>query len=125
MLKLCFFNFCIFLFVQTFHKADPDCPGSVQQAFTKLIQMFDSGDLGKSIIQQLFKLCPGQMAKPNIKNNLLLWARNAFTLLAMVDYPYPADFMAKLPGYPVNVACDYMKKAGTNKLIGLADITCE
>ena len=97
----------------------------VQQAFAELIKTFDSGDVGKSIIEQLFKLCPGQASKPNFKNNLLLWARNAFTLLAMVDYPYPADFMAKLPGHPVNVACDYMKKAGAHKMIGLSDITCE
>ena len=53
----------------------------------------------------------------------MLWARNAFTLLAMVDYPYPADFMAKLPGHPVNVACSYIK--GANKLAGLANITCK
>ena len=63
------------------------------------------------------------MANPNLRNNVLLWARNAFTLLAMVDYPYPADFMAKLPGYPVNVACGYMKT--DDKFVGLSNITCK
>ncbi|XP_066920969.1 dipeptidyl peptidase 2-like [Clytia hemisphaerica] len=105
----------------TFHKADSTCPTSVQQGFSALIKLFDSGDVGKQVIQSTFNLCPEQMKNPNLKNNVLLWARNAFTLLAMVDYPYPADFMAKLPGHPVNVACSYIK--GANKLSGLANIT--
>lgn len=104
----------------TFHMADPTCPASVAVSFSQLVELFGE-DKGLDKIQALFNLCPEQMQKPNLKTNVLLWARNAFTLLAMVDYPYPADFMAKLPGYPVNVACSYMK--GTDKLAGLANIT--
>jgi len=106
----------------TFHKADPTCPTSVQEAFSKLVELFDAGDVGLQVIQRTFNLCAEQMDHPNLKNNVLLWARNAFTLLAMVDYPYPADFMAKLPGHPVNVACSYMT-GQTEKLYGLANIT--
>jgi len=105
----------------TFRKADHTCPESIQRGFTELIEWFNKGAVGLAYIQKTFNLCPEQMSNPNLKDNVLLWARNAFTLLAMVDYPYPADFMAKLPGYPVNVACGYMKI--DNKFIGLSNIT--
>ena len=41
-------------------------------------------------------------------------------MLAMLDYPYPASFLAKLPANPVNVSCQILLQA-TDKLRGLAD----
>ena len=52
-------------------------------------------------------------------DHLLGWVRNSFTSLAMVDYPYPASFLAPLPAYPVNVACQILLKE-TDRLRGLA-----
>lgn len=91
--------------------------------FAEMLRLFGSGDEGLKKIEQVFNLCPGQMSKQYLEKNVIAWARNAFTLLAMVDYPYPANFLADLPGYPVKVACSYM--TGEDKLAGLAKITSE
>ena len=32
----------------------------------------------------------------------------------MVDYPYPSAFLAPMPGFPVNVASQYMSAPGQN-----------
>ncbi|KAJ7369722.1 Dipeptidyl peptidase 2 [Desmophyllum pertusum] len=40
----------------------------------------------------------------------------------MGDYTYPTDFLAPLPGHPVNVACKMMATA-SSKLQGLANVT--
>lgn len=100
--------------------ADPECPASVQAGFTKLLELFNTKE-GRGTIEKVFSLCPGQMSKQFLEKNVVAWARNAFTLLAMVDYPYPASFLADLPGYPVNLACSYMKDE--DKMAGLAKIT--
>jgi len=53
--------------------------------------------------------------------HMLRWIRNAFTKLAMCDYPYPTNFLAPLPGHPVNVACEMMARE-SSKLKGLVEV---
>lgn len=37
----------------------------------------------------------------NSTEDLADWLESAYSYLAMVDYPYPSDFMMPLPGYPI------------------------
>ena len=56
--------------------------------------------------------------------HLIGWVRNSFTMLAMLDYPYPASFIASLPANPVNVACNILLNT-QDMLTGLADAAGE
>lgn len=53
-------------------------------------------------IQEEFSLCKPPSSPQDIYqlNGLL---RNAFTLMAMLDYPYSTHFMSSLPANPVKV----------------------
>lgn len=53
-------------------------------------------------IQSAFSLCKTPSSNKDI-HQLNGFLRNAFTLLAMMDYPYDTSFMSKMPAFPVKV----------------------
>ena len=56
---------------------------------------------------------------PTQIEHIVGWVRNSFTSLAMVDYPYAANFLAPLPAYPITVSCQILLNS-SNRLVGLA-----
>ena len=38
-------------------------------------------------------------------NNIINFVNGCLGTEAMVNYPYPTDFVGSLPGWPVNVSC--------------------
>jgi len=85
--------------------ADSRCPGAVQKAFARLHELFHSGkqsDLDH--VQKTFSLC--KPLKSEEWSHFMQYARNAWTEMAMCDYPYPSSFLAPLPAWPVKAACE-------------------
>ncbi len=58
-------------------------------------------------LSERFQLCNTINDKAGY-HHLLMWMRNAFTIMAMVDYPYAASFLGPLPAWPVHAACDLL-----------------
>eukprot|EP00301_Raphidiophrys_heterophryoidea_P018504 c34_g1_i1.p1 GENE.c34_g1_i1~~c34_g1_i1.p1 ORF type:complete len:505 (-),score=128.97 c34_g1_i1:85-1554(-) len=103
---------------QTFAQADENCPSTARSAFSELIALVNSGPEGLDKVKTLFNLC-NPITNDQIEH-LILWTVNSFTNLAMMDYPYPTDFLAPLPGFPVKTACQLLMNA-TTLLEGLRD----
>ncbi|UYV62823.1 DPP7 [Cordylochernes scorpioides] len=91
-------------FFQAVTKDFRDCAASVQKAFNILDQWYREGPAGICKIQDSLGICHPVNNHKEYRH-LLLWIRNAFVMSAMMDYPYPTDFMGKFPAYPVKEMC--------------------
>ncbi|ELU17643.1 hypothetical protein CAPTEDRAFT_152094 [Capitella teleta] len=95
------------------------CDKLIRDGFSKMASMSSTTD-GLKKISSHFMLCK-YMKTTSDFTHFLGWLRNAFTLMAMMDYPYPTDFMSKMPAWPVNAGCKAMKNV-TCPVKGLADL---
>lgn len=74
-------------------------------------------------IQESFSLCKPPSSPQDIYqlNGLL---RNAFTLMAMLDYPYSTHFMGNMPANPVKVEAVHSCKVTIRTLRVTTPVTC-
>ncbi|KAM6944024.1 dipeptidyl peptidase 2 isoform 2-T2 [Lycodopsis pacificus] len=88
-----------------FESVSSECRDAVRGAFHQLTELAQHQDYSR--IQSALSLCePLSCAQDMQQLNGML--RNAFTLLAMLDYPYSTHFMGSMPANPVKVACETM-----------------
>eukprot|EP01120_Amphizonella_sp_Union-15-10_P008998 TRINITY_DN3325_c0_g2_i1.p1 TRINITY_DN3325_c0_g2~~TRINITY_DN3325_c0_g2_i1.p1 ORF type:complete len:481 (+),score=63.13 TRINITY_DN3325_c0_g2_i1:20-1462(+) len=97
---------------QDFAKSNPACPNIARAGFSHFLQLAKLGQVGYLALTEIFSVCE-PITTPAQANHLLLWIYNSFASIGMVDYPYPADFLAPLPAWPIRVACDYLLNART------------
>jgi len=83
-----------------FESYAPECRDAVRGAFQRLQDLAELEAYSR--IQAAFSLCkpPSNQKDIHHLNGLL---RNAFTMMAMLDYPYSTHFMGNMPANPVKV----------------------
>jgi hypothetical protein len=59
---------------------------------------------------EIFNLCSVPKNSSDVQYLIDMLSDDLGTM-AMVDYPYPTQFVADLPAWPVNYACDQAKTA--------------
>ncbi|XP_005733674.1 dipeptidyl peptidase 2 [Pundamilia nyererei] len=96
-----------------FESVSSDCTDAVRGAFHQLKELAESQEYRH--IQSAFALCKPLSSAQDI-HQLNGFLRNAFTLMAMLDYPYSTHFMGNMPANPVKVACETM--LGGSDLLG-------
>lgn len=75
-------------------------------------------DAGKKIISKTWNLCTP--LKTNVDVDMLVdWLTNVYINIAMVNYPYPTNFLVNLPGNPLRGFCEKVKSVDYKDNLGL------
>ncbi|VDK66790.1 unnamed protein product [Onchocerca ochengi] len=79
------------------------------------IKTLSQTEQGRAKLNQIFRSKPDfEMKSSDDFTSFYNYIYSAIFYMAMINYPYPADFITSLPGFPVKYACQYAKKAETN-----------
>ncbi|WAQ98686.1 PCP-like protein [Mya arenaria] len=87
-----------------FNQASPTCVDNIRKSWAAITER-GSTDAGRDFLTKTFRLC-GPLTSTTDVTLFKAWLVEAWTDLAMVNYPYPANFLENLPGWPVKKVCD-------------------
>lgn len=108
---------------KTWLDASTTCVDNVHRSYNVLAAIAESAG-GFEFIQKAFGLCTPLESKYDLQT-FMDFLVEMYTNFAMVNYPYPASFLADLPAWPIKVACSYLSDPldGKSLLLALGKVT--
>ncbi|KAI5632057.1 serine carboxypeptidase s28 domain-containing protein [Phthorimaea operculella] len=104
----------------TFSISDRKCVDNIRSSWP-LIRNVTSNP--NNTLQKDWKLCD-PVKNSTDADTLIEFLQSMYETLAMVNYPFPSDFLVSLPGQPVRYVCQYLNKtlAGEKLLEGIGQV---
>ncbi|XP_078692104.1 lysosomal Pro-X carboxypeptidase-like [Branchiostoma floridae x Branchiostoma belcheri] len=87
---------------RTFQRSGAGCPEIIRSSWD-VIQDLGKTDPGLRKLTSMFHLCTPLTSDD--MPTLVDWLVNLWMIYALIDYPYPANFLTPLPAWPVKEAC--------------------
>lgn len=91
---------------QDFAKSGPNCDVNIKKSW-KSIDNVTSTASGLQWLSEEFSLC-SPLKNKNDVFSFKGWLQETWVNLAMVDYPYTANFLQPLPAWPIQAVCKYL-----------------
>nr|XP_043615611.1 lysosomal Pro-X carboxypeptidase-like isoform X2 [Erigeron canadensis] len=88
--------------LETFYdiRESTSCFDTIKKSWDIITSVGQSAS-GLDHLAKNFHIC----GKLKSSDDLYNWLESAYSFLAMVDYPYPSDFLMPLPAYPIKEVC--------------------
>ena len=93
---------------RTFNGTNTNCLTNIRNSWKAIRNLFEKGETQK--ISSLFHLC-NEIKNETDLNSLIDALTDVWGNMAMVNYPYAANFLADLPAWPVNYTCKILEKS--------------
>lgn len=102
---------------QDFAKSGYNCEVNIRKSWSA-INNISSMASGLEWLSEEFSLCDSLKNKNDVAN-FKNWLQETWVNLAMVDYPYEANFLQPLPQWPIQAVCKYltMDSTASDKLL--------
>ncbi|XP_020373927.2 lysosomal Pro-X carboxypeptidase isoform X2 [Rhincodon typus] len=89
-----------------FLKSGKGCSESIKNSWDAINKLSSTAE-GLTFLSHTFHLCSPLQATDVVF--FKSWLSNTWVNLAMVDYPYKANFLQPLPAWPIKVVCTFLK----------------
>ncbi|XP_067928307.1 lysosomal Pro-X carboxypeptidase-like [Watersipora subatra] len=94
---------------KTFARYGDNCVENIRQSWQVMTDMYNMGSSAQTFLKETFNLC-SDVSSSEALASFKSWIAGAWSNIAMVEYPYPADFLQHLPAWPVKTVCSKLQQ---------------
>ncbi|XP_071125311.1 lysosomal Pro-X carboxypeptidase-like [Mytilus edulis] len=104
----------------TFKHHNPKCADNIRNSWMTINKVATT-ETGRKTISDTFRLCKPLQSIEDV-GTFKAWLQETWVDLAMVDYPYPSNFLEPLPAWPIKEVCSYLSKPLTTDVTLLQSV---